>query len=136
VKGIDGSALAGAPAWPVNGFAQAGPDLRAVVEADISDTGKEALKDASTRCVGDALFGHGFTKSTTWTKDGEPLADVIAAGSRAQAVLDKQRIGVFEPAGPVRAATGVHDDIVPRSQARRPAADRCDKDGNITYGRW
>ncbi|NBM17806.1 lipase family protein [Streptomyces sp. GC420] len=133
MKGIDGSALAGALAWSVNGFAQADPDLRAVVDANISATGKAALKDASTMCVGDALFGYGFAKSNKWTNDGRSLGDVIAADSRAQAALDRQRIGALKPAGPVRVATGTQDDIVPHKQARQLAVDWCRKGGNVTY---
>nr|WP_190079566.1 lipase family protein [Streptomyces longisporoflavus] len=133
MKGIDGSALAGALAWSINGFAQSDPDLRAVVDAHISDTGKAALKDASTMCVGDALFGYGFTKSNKWTKDGKSIGDIIAADPRARAALDKQRIGRLKPSGPVRLATGVHDDIVPHTQARQLAEDWCDKGANVTY---
>ncbi|MFJ3222648.1 lipase family protein [Streptomyces sp. NPDC086783] len=133
MKGIDGSALAGALAWSINGFAQADPDLREVVEANISATGKAALKDASTMCVGDALFGYGFTKSNKWTNDGRSIGDVIAAEPRAKAALDKQRIGRLEPTGPVRVATGVQDDIVPHDQARQLAVDWCRKGGDVTY---
>lgn len=133
MKGIDGSALAGALAWSINGFAQADPDLRNIVEANINTTGRAALKDASTMCVGDAIFGYGFTKSTKWTTSGKSIADIIAADSRAQAALDKQRIGTLKPAGPVRLATGIQDDIVPHEQARQLAVDWCRKGGNVTY---
>ncbi|WP_405392699.1 triacylglycerol lipase [Streptomyces sp. NBC_01102] len=133
MKGIDGSALAGALAWSISGFAQADPDLRAVVEANISASGKAALKDASTMCVGDALFGYGFTKSNKWTTSGKSIGEIIAAEPRAKAALDKQRIGALKPAGPVRLATGVQDDIVPHAQARQLAADWCDKGANVTY---
>ncbi|MFJ3704852.1 MULTISPECIES: lipase family protein [unclassified Streptomyces] len=133
MKGIDGSALAGALAWSISGFAQSDPDLRAVVDANISAAGKAALKDASTMCVGDALFGYGFTKSSKWTTDGRSIGDVIAADPRAKAALDKQRIGTLKPAGPVRLATGVQDDIVPHSQARQLAVDWCGKGADVTY---
>ncbi|MGW8883819.1 lipase family protein [Streptomyces sp. NPDC055749] len=133
MKGIDGSALAGALAWSVNGFAQADPDLREVVEKNINATGRAALKDASTMCVGDAIFGYGFTKSAKWTTSGTSLGDVIAAEPRARAALDKQRIGTLKPAGPVRVATGVQDDIVPHGQARQLAVDWCRKGAGVTY---
>ncbi|MFB8034506.1 lipase family protein [Streptomyces sp. NPDC056004] len=133
MKGIDGSALAGALAWSISGFAQADPDLRAVVDANISTTGKAALADASTMCVGDALFGYGFTKSSKWTTSGKSIGDIIAADPRAKAALEKQRIGTLKPAGPVRLATGVQDDIVPHSQARKLAVDWCAKGADVTY---
>ena len=133
MKGIDGSAHAGALAWSINGFAQADPDVRAVVEQNISDSGRAVLADASTMCVGDALFGYGFAKSSKWTKDGRSLGEVIASAPAAQAALDNQRIGRLKPAGPVRVATGVFDDIVPHSQARQLAVDWCRKGADVTY---
>lgn len=133
MKGIDGSALAGALAWSINGFAQADPDVRAVVEANINATGKAALKDASTMCVGDAILGYGFARSGKWTNSGKSIGDVIAAEPRAQAALDRQRIGNLKPAGPVRLATGVQDDIVPHGQARQLAVDWCRKGADVTY---
>ncbi|MFJ6013311.1 lipase family protein [Streptomyces sp. NPDC092952] len=133
MKGIDGSALAGALAWSINGFAQSDPDLRAVVEANVNAAGRAALADASTMCVGDAILGYGFTKSNKWTNSGASLGEVIAGDPRAQAALDRQRIGTLKPAGPVRLATGVQDDIVPHGQARKLAVDWCGKGGNVTY---
>ncbi|MER6675021.1 lipase family protein [Streptomyces sp. NPDC000983] len=133
MKGIDGSALAGALAWSINGFAQADADLRAVIEANVSDTGKAALKDASTMCVGDAIFGYGFTNSTEWTKNGRSVAEIIAADPLARAALDRQRIGTLKPSGPVRVVTGTQDDIVPHAQARQLAKDWCAKGGSVTY---
>jgi hypothetical protein len=133
MKGIDGSALAGALGWSINGFAQSDPDLRSVVEANVNDAGRAALRDLSTMCVGDAIFGYGFATSTGWTESGRSIADVIAASPPAQAALDAQRIGTLKPAGPVRLATGVQDDIVPHGQARRLAVDWCRKGGDIVY---
>lgn len=133
MKGIDGSALAGALAWSINGFAQSDPDVREVVEKNINDAGRAALKDASTMCVGDAILGYGFTKSTKWTTSGKSLGEIIAAEPRAQAALDRQRIGTLKPTGPVRLATGVQDDIVPHGQARQLAVDWCRKGADVTY---
>ncbi|MFC4495907.1 lipase family protein [Streptomyces ovatisporus] len=133
MKGIDGSALAGALGWSINGFAQSDPDVRDVVEANVNATGRAALKDTSTMCVGDAIFGYGFTKSNKWTDSGKSLGEIIAAEPEAQAALDEQRIGTHKPAGPVRLATGVQDDIVPHEQARQLAVDWCRKGGDVTY---
>ena len=133
MKGIDGSALAAALGWSINGFAQSDPDRREVVEANINAAGRAALDDTSTMCVGDGIFGYAFTKSSKWTRGGESLAEIIAANPKAQAALDRQRIGNLRPAGPVRLATGVQDDIVPHEQARQLAVDWCRKGGDVTY---
>ncbi|MFH9174830.1 lipase family protein [Streptomyces albogriseolus] len=132
-KGIDGSALAGALGWSINGFAQAAPALRDVVEANLNDAGRKALKDISTTCVGDAILGYGFTRSTTWTKNGTSVGEIIAGEPAAQAVLDDQRLGRLRPTGPVRVVTGTQDDIVPHAQARQLAVDWCKKGGDVTY---
>ncbi|WP_405008921.1 lipase family protein [Kitasatospora sp. NBC_01539] len=133
VKGIDGSALAGALGWSLNGFLQADPDLRAIADARLNAAGKAALNDLSTMCVGDAIFGYAFTRSSSWTVGGESVSDIVAAEPRLRAVLDSQRIGTLKPTSPVRLATGVQDDIVPHGQARRLAVDWCRKGANVTY---
>ncbi|MEV4519103.1 lipase family protein [Micromonospora tulbaghiae] len=133
IGGIDGSALAGALGWSLNGFAQSDPAVRDVIEANVNDAGRAALKDTSTMCVGDAILRYAFTKSSRWITGGRSLTAVIAAAPEAQAVLDRQRIGTLKPAGPVRVATGVQDDIVPHRQARQLAVDWCRKGANVTY---
>ncbi|MGW3550905.1 lipase family protein [Streptomyces griseoincarnatus] len=132
-KGIDGSALAGALGWSINGFAQAAPALREVVEANLNDAGRKALKDISTTCVGDAILGYGFTKSTRWTTSGKSVGEIIAGEPAARAVLDDQRLGRLKPTGAVRLATGTQDDIVPHAQARQLAVDWCKKGADVTY---
>ncbi|GAA3228323.1 lipase family protein [Actinocorallia longicatena] len=132
-KGIDGSALAGALGWSINGFAQSDPDLRDVIDANTNAKGKAALTDLSTMCVGDAVFNYAFASSKDWTSNGKPLSDIIAADPKAKAVLDKQRIGKLRPTTPVRLATGVEDDIVPHAQARQLAIDWCLRLANVTY---
>ncbi|MEV3970610.1 lipase family protein [Streptomyces sp. NPDC050698] len=133
MKGIDGSALAAALGWAINGFVQAYPGMRDVAEANLNDAGRKALADASTMCVGEAVIRYGFTRSGAWTTSGKSVAEVIADEPRARAVLDEQRIGTLRPAGPVRVSTGVRDDIVPHAQARQLAVDWCRKGGEVTY---
>ncbi|MEV1060012.1 lipase family protein [Micromonospora chalcea] len=133
IGGIDGSALVGALGWSLNGFAQSDPALRDVIEAAVNDTGRAALKDTSTMCVGDAILRYAFTRSSKWITGGRSLTAVIAASPEAQAVLDRQRIGTLKPTGPVRVATGIQDDIVPHRQARQLAVDWCRRGGNVTY---
>ncbi|WNI33989.1 lipase family protein [Streptomyces sp. ITFR-6] len=98
-----------------------------------SQGGGASASAAELQCVGDAILGYGFAKSSKWTNSGASIGDVIAAEPRAQAALDKQRIGNLKPAGPVRLATGVQDDIVPHGQARQLAVDWCRRGADITY---
>ncbi|MGW7566920.1 lipase family protein [Streptomyces tendae] len=132
-KAIDGSDLAGALGWSLNGFLQTEPALRPIADRYINEAGQEALKDLSTMCVGDALFGYGGDSSTDWTKTGQSISDVIRAEPVLQTFLAEQRIGSLKPAGPVRVATGTSDDLVPHGQARRLAVDWCGKGAQVTY---
>ncbi|MFL9652558.1 lipase family protein [Streptomyces sp. PB17] len=132
-KAIDGSDLAGALGWSLNGFLQTEPALRPIAARYINEAGQDALKDLSTMCVGDALFGYGGDSSTDWTKTGQSISDVIRAEPALQAFLAEQRIGSLKPAGPVRVATGTSDDLVPHGQARRLAVDWCGKGAQVTY---
>ncbi|MEU6540922.1 lipase family protein [Streptomyces sp. NPDC047000] len=133
MKGIDGSDLAGALGWSVNGFLQSDPALRPVVEAHLNTAGKAALADLSTMCVGDTLLAYNSVRSTAWTANGESIEDVVAAEPALKAFLAAQRIGTLKPAGPVRVATGTADDLVPHAQARDMAVSWCQKGGDVTY---
>ncbi|MBK6019420.1 lipase family protein [Streptomyces sp. MBT53] len=132
-KAIDGSELAGALGWSLNGFLQSDPELKPLAEAHLNDAGKAALTDLSTMCVGDALLGYAYTKSTSWTTDGQSLSSIIASTPAFQAFVDQQRIGTLKPSGPVRLATGVSDNLVPHAQARQLAVDWCAKGADVTY---
>ncbi|MET3421523.1 dienelactone hydrolase [Actinoplanes tereljensis] len=132
-EAIDGTELVGALGWSVNGFLQTDPSLRAVAEKYLSDAGKAALADLSTMCVGDALFGYAFKRSTSWTTTGKSLADVIEAEPSLRSFIDQQFIGSRKPTGVVRVATGVADNLVPHGQARTMAADWCRLGGKVVY---
>ncbi|WP_037855129.1 lipase family protein [Streptomyces sp. NRRL S-340] len=132
-EGIDGSELAGALGWSLNGFLQTDPELRPIADAHLNAAGKAALADLSTMCVGDAILHYGYAKSTKWTTDGQSLSAIIGADPTLRAFLDTQRIGRLKPAGPVRVATGVSDDLVPHGQARQLAVDWCRKGADVSY---
>ncbi|MFI8219793.1 alpha/beta fold hydrolase [Streptomyces sp. NPDC085932] len=132
-KAIDGSELAGALGWSVNGFLQSAPELAPIADTHLNAAGKAALKDLSTMCVGDALLSYNGARSTRWTVDGRSLAEIINAQPALKDFLDDQRIGTLKPASPVRVATGTSDNLVPHAQARRLAADWCTKGADVTY---
>ncbi|MFE9623767.1 alpha/beta fold hydrolase [Streptomyces sp. NPDC006527] len=132
-KAIDGSDLAGALGWSVNGFLQTDPALRPIADAHLNAKGKAALKDLSTMCVGDALLAYNSARSTSWTTHGRSLSDIIQAEPALKAFLADQRIGTLKPASPVRVATGTADDLVPHAQSRELAAAWCAKGADVTY---
>ncbi|MFG2727845.1 lipase family protein [Streptomyces canus] len=133
MEGIDGSALAGALGWSLNGFLQSYPELRAIANAQLNAAGKTALNDLSTMCVGNAIFGYAFKKSTAWTTSGKSVTDIVKSEPVLRTMLDDQRIGGLRPTSPVRLVTGIQDDIVPHAQARQLAVDWCRKGADVTY---
>ncbi|SNR89231.1 Secretory lipase [Haloechinothrix alba] len=133
LAGIDGSALAGALGWTLNGFLQTYPDLRPIADEYLNDAGKSALEDLSTKCVGGGIFGHAFTRSSDWTTTGRSLGEIVRAEPRLREVLDEQRIGTEKPATAVRVTSGVQDDLVPHAQTRQLAADWCAQGAELTY---
>jgi dienelactone hydrolase len=132
-KAIDGSDLAGALGWSVNGFLQSDPSLQPIADAHLNAKGRAVLADLSTMCVGDVLFAYGSARSTAWTNDGRSISDIIQSEPRLRAFLAQQHIGTLEPASPVRVATGVNDDLVPHPQARQLAVDWCELGAEVTY---
>jgi hypothetical protein len=132
-KAVDGSELAGALGWSVNGFLQSDPDLKPIAEGHLNAAGKAALQDLSTMCVGDALFAYGGRHSTSWTTDGRSISDIIKSEPALTDFLDQQRIGRLKPASPVRVATGTSDNLVPHAQARQLAVDWCAKGADVLY---
>ncbi|SDS51977.1 lipase family protein [Actinoplanes derwentensis] len=133
VAGIDGSELAGALGWSINGFAQAEPELRPILDAYLTDAGRAVLTRLSTMCVGDAILSYAGKRSSAWTRDGKTLAAVIAAEPALKAFIDDQTIGTRKPSGVIRVATGVFDNLVPHAQARTMAADWCRLGGTVVY---
>ncbi|MFI5893967.1 lipase family protein [Actinoplanes sp. NPDC051513] len=130
---IDGTELVGALGWAVNGFAQTEPDLQPLLDKYLSAAGHAALTDLSTMCVGDAIFGYAYQRSSAWTTTGQSLSQIIAAEPSLKAFIGDQRIGTRKPAGVVRVATGVMDNLVPHAQARTMAADWCRLGGDVVY---
>ncbi|MFG2359513.1 lipase family protein, partial [Streptomyces sp. NPDC048521] len=51
-RAIDGSDLAGALGWAVNGFLQSDPALKPIADRHLNPAGKAALADLSRMCVG------------------------------------------------------------------------------------
>ncbi|MGW2050119.1 alpha/beta fold hydrolase [Streptomyces sp. NPDC001858] len=132
-EAIDGSDLAGALGWSVNGFLESDPALEPIAGAHLNAAGRAALKDLSTMCVGDALLAYNSARSTAWTTDGRSISDVVRSEPALEAFLADQRIGRLEPTSPVRVATGTADDLVPHAQARALAVAWCAKGADVTY---
>ncbi|MEV7331961.1 lipase family protein [Micromonospora sp. NPDC093244] len=132
-SGIDGTELVASIGWSLNGFAQSDPSLQAVLDNHLSFIGKAVLKDLTTRCIWDAMATYSYQRTNGWTKNLESASAMIAAEPRLRAFIEQQRIGTQKPAGIVRVATGVNDNLVQHAQARQLALDWCQRGGNVVY---
>jgi dienelactone hydrolase len=133
MKSIDGSELAGALGWSVNGFMQSDPALKPIIDKYTSPAGKKVLKDLTTMCVGDALLNFVNQKSSTWTTNKETVAEIAESEPVVKAFLAKQLIGRIKPTGVVRVVTGVNDNLVAHGQARTMAVSWCKLGGDVQY---
>ncbi len=123
IPAIDGSTIAGAIGFAINGLTQRYPLVADVVQRETNSSGKAALKHISTSCIGDIIPAFGFQQTKNWTRTGETLSSVIARSPVVQKVVGEQRIGRLKPNAPVFLEGGLHDDVIPYGQVAQLAAD-------------
>ncbi|MCZ4579472.1 lipase family protein [Gordonia amicalis] len=123
IPAIDGSTIAGAIGFAINGLTQRYPEVADVVHRETNASGKAALRQISTSCIGDIIPAYGFQRTQNWTRTGETLSAVIARSPGVQKVVGEQRIGRLKPNAPVFLEGGLHDDVIPYGQVAQLAAD-------------
>ncbi|NHN56357.1 alpha/beta fold hydrolase [Calidifontibacter sp. DB0510] len=133
LESIDGTTLAGAIGWAINGFLQTYPAIAPKVDLYTNAAGKAALERLKTMCVGDAIANYAYQRTSSWTSTGQPLAQITATDPELKSVVDAQRLGRLRPGVPVRVISGTQDDIVDHRQARQLAVDWCAKGANVDY---
>ncbi|KNX38291.1 lipase family protein [Luteipulveratus halotolerans] len=133
IKGVDGNLIAGVLGFTINGLRESYPQLKPVIDANLNAKGAAALDSISTACIGDAIGSYAFAKSTSWTKDGRSLSQIVAADPGVRAIVQEQRIGTRKPTSPVLVTSDLADGTVPHAQVRRLAVDWCGKGAPVTY---
>ncbi|MBA5847512.1 lipase family protein [Gordonia amicalis] len=123
IPAIDGSTIAGAIGFAINGLTQRYPEVADVVHRETNASGKAALRQISTSCIGDIIPAYGFQRTQNWTRTGETLSAVIARSPGVQKVVGEQRIGRLKPNAPVFLEGDLHDDVIPYGQVAQLAAD-------------
>ena len=116
---IDGTFIAGAIGYAINGLDARYPELGPVLRKETNAHGKRVLKQVSTQCIGDTGLSTGFQRTDQWTRDGRPLSAVVKRNPAVKAMIDDQRIGRLKPNAPVLISTGVNDDVIPNGQVNR-----------------
>ena len=130
---IDGSLIAGAIGYAINGFVYSHPELRPILEDKLNDRGLAMLAAVRNQCIGDSVVQFGLHRTSEYTKDGRPASEVLREIPQVMAVLDEQRIGRIRPAMPVRVQGNVNDDAVPYGQVRQMARDWCAKGTAVDF---
>lgn len=133
MRSIDGTVLTGVIGYAVNGFVAAYPELRPILDAEVTPTGRMALQKLAAQCEPDSMASFGFQRTTRWTTSGASIFRLASANPVIAEVVDRQRLGRVKPAVPVEVLTGTRDDIVPHGQAKQLAADWCALGADVTY---
>lgn len=130
---IDGSFLTGAIGYAINGLAQAYPESRPLIEAELNEKGKAMLAETRNYCVIETGARFAFQKTNEYTRSGESLSVVLDRLPLAKELLERQRIGTRTPTGPVLIQSGNHDDVVPFGQAEQLAGAWCGRGATVQF---
>lgn len=115
---IDGSILAGAIGWAVNGFAERNAELAAKKDEILNPYGQRILETVSGLCVEETGLLTMGQRSRAWTRDGRSIAEHIADSPEFSRIVDEQTVGRLTPDAPVLISIGRHDDLIPFGQAQ------------------
>ncbi|MFD5867105.1 lipase family protein [Corynebacterium sp. NPDC060344] len=118
---IDGSILAGAIGWAVNGFAERHPVLAEKKDAILNPHGRRILDTVSGMCVEETGLLTMGQQTRMWTRDSRSIAEHIAESPKFSRIVDEQTIGRLTPSAAVLISIGRHDDLIPFDQAKNLA---------------
>lgn len=130
---VDRSSIVGVLGYAVNGFAERDPEFSHAIDEVFNDQGRAFLADAAASCIIDSVLTQAFTDSRTLTTTGESFAEVSERDPRISRVLAAQRLGRAPVTGPIMISNGVHDDIIPASQATQLGRDLCGQGNTVSY---
>lgn len=123
LRHVDGSLVTGVIAYSLAAFLVDEPAIQGEVCARLSPAGIAAVEDARSTCAIGAALRCGWRDSSTWTRDGQPLADTLDDAPALRAALTRRRLGHSAPTVPVLLWCSTHDDVVPPAQVRALRSD-------------
>ncbi|GAA3711602.1 alpha/beta fold hydrolase [Gordonia hankookensis] len=123
IGAIDGTTIAGAIGFAINGLTARYPVVSKVVSEETNPSGRAALRKISGQCIGDIILSFAFQNTKNWTRTGEPLGSVINRYPEVEKVVAEQRIGHLKPNAPVFLEGGLNDDVIPYGQVSQLAQD-------------
>ncbi|MET9202351.1 lipase family protein [Gordonia sp. NPDC003585] len=133
IPAIDGSTIAGAIGFAINGLMARYPNVDRVVQRETNAAGKGALHKISQQCIGDIILSFAFQRTQNWTRSGETLSALINRYPDVQKVVGEQCIGRYKPNAPVFLEGGVADDVIPYGQVAQLARDWRAQGANVHF---
>ncbi|GAB2690344.1 lipase family protein [Thalassiella azotivora] len=129
-RNLDGSLYFGFLGYALAGLAESYD-----VDTDpyLNDRGRRVLDELRESCVGDAVLGYGFTRSSTLTADGRPVTQVMEEEPFASVMADNV-IGERRPTAPVLVTHSVLDDVIPYEVGRGLAQRWCRQGATVRLG--
>ena len=102
------------------------------VEDDLNESGRRAMEQVADMCTTEAIAAFAGTHSSSWTKTGETLAELMQRDGYREAI-EAQRLGTQAPDFPVFVQQGLTDDVIPFHVGRGLAEDYCDRGGTVLF---
>lgn len=132
-KKIDGSRLSGAIGFTINGLLVRYPELQKSIDNYMNDAGKKALESIKNMCTNEIVESFGQTKTSSWTKDGRTLDQLLGEIPGAKKAMADQKIGTMTPTVPVMIVANPADDTVDYSQSKQLARDWCAQGAPVVF---
>ena len=119
---LDGSVLAGALGYVVNGALEAYPEASVPLRRALTPAGEDLLSRTKDQCVAETMLTFAFHQIEEYF-----LADPVALlrAEPLMSILDDQRIGRLRPSAPVVIDHNRWDPLVPYAGGRQLALDWC-----------
>lgn len=133
LRQVDGTAIVGVIGFAINGLEARYPLVRKVVDQETSPAGKAALERLSNSCIGDIILQYPFQHTSSWTRSGESLSQVIGRHPELDPVFAEQRIGGLKPNAPVFVEGATNDDIIPYGQVKQLVGDWRAKGAKVDF---
>lgn len=132
-KNIDGSDLAGAIGYTINGLVARYPDLGPIIDANVSPAGREALDSTAGMCTNEIMKKYAYSTTRDWISGNRSLSELVAESPEAQRAISDQFIGNGAPQAPVMIVSGRFDRNVAYGQAKELARNWCSKGVAVHY---
>ncbi|WP_158884236.1 lipase family protein [Amycolatopsis anabasis] len=129
-KNLDGHYAVGFLGFALASMDYAYPELN--IPDVLNDKGKQLFEQVKNECTVQAIAAHAFTRSSTLTRDGRPLAAYLGEEPYKSRVAE-QLIGARKPTAPTLVVHSALDDIVPYEQGKTMAESWCARGTTVQF---